>query len=222
MRTQKVASSEAPSLPRAGSLNIPPHVADCEDSLRYYAGCLLRHQSVRSITVHRERGEIIVNSVDQVTITADSATPPVDVLIWSDPQLPYLYCIRAPNDVAGWQRALFVLAGAAFTVIAALGVILPGLPTTPFVLLASYCFLRSSRRLHEMLLRNRLFGGVLRDWYLHRGLRPHVRYKALAVLAVVVAASLYWGGLPLWANFLVSGIAAFGAVYVWRLPNVRD
>ena len=103
-----------------------------------------------------------------------------------------------------------------------LGVLLPGLPTTPFVLLASYCLLRSSRYWHERLLHNRLFGGVLRDWYLHRGLRPHIRYKAFTVLVLVVAASLYWGGLPWWANAFVVAFAAFGAAYVWRLPDVVE
>lgn len=201
---------------------VPPQIATCETTLRNFAGRLLRERSVRSVIVHRERSEVVVNTSCEISTTIEPADIPVEVLAWNDPQQPYIYCIRAPQAVTGWRRALFLAGGAISAALAALGVILPGLPTTPFVLLASYCLLRSSRHWHERLLRNRLFGGVLRDWYLHRGLRPHIRYKALAMLVLVVAASLYWGGLPWWANLFLVAIAAFGAVYVWRLPDVVE
>ena len=103
-----------------------------------------------------------------------------------------------------------------------LGIVLPGLPTTPFVLVASYCLLRSSPRLHARLLHSQLFGGVLRDWHLHRGLRPHVRYKATAVIALVLTASLVLTTMPLAAKMLVLAVAFIGVAYVWRLPSVTD
>jgi uncharacterized membrane protein YbaN (DUF454 family) len=202
--------------------HVPPQIGTCDMTLREFAGTLLRQPAVRSVVVERQRGEVLVNAAGEVPIHYDPAAVSVEVLAWSDPHQPLVYCIRAPKAVAGWQRAMFLFSGVVCTALAALGVVLPGLPTTPFVLLASYCLLRSSRQLHERLLRNRLFGGVLHDWYLHRGLRPHVRYKALAVLALVVAASVYWGGLPWWAEAVIIAIAVFGAVYVWRLPDVVE
>ncbi len=103
-----------------------------------------------------------------------------------------------------------------------LGVLLPGLPTTPFVLVASYCLLRSSPRLHAQLLENRLFGNVLRDWHLHRGIRPHVRYKATAVIALVLGTSLAFTALPLVAKLLILALGAVGIAYVWRLPDASE
>lgn len=201
--------------------DVPPQIATCDDTLRRFAGQLLRQPTVRSVVVHRERGEVVVHAISDV-VAVEPTGQPVEILAWNDPALPLIYCIRAPQPVTGWRRGMFLLGGACFTLLAVLGVILPGLPTTPFVLLASYCLLRSSPRWHERFLCNRLFGGVLRDWYLHRGLRPHVRYKALTVLVLVVAASLYWGGLPWWANVLIVATAACGAAYVWRLPDVLE
>jgi uncharacterized membrane protein YbaN (DUF454 family) len=100
-----------------------------------------------------------------------------------------------------------------------LGVILPGLPTTPFVLVASYCLLRSSPRLHARLLESRLVGDVLRDWHLHRGIGRHVRYKATAVIVLVLGASLYFTSIPLVAKLLMLAIGLCGIAYVWRLPE---
>ena len=103
-----------------------------------------------------------------------------------------------------------------------LGIVLPGLPTTPFVLVASYCLLRSSPRLHARLLESRLFGDVLRDWHLHRGIRRHVRYKATAVIVLVLGASLVLTSLPLAAKLIILAVALCGITYVWRLPDVSE
>ena len=103
-----------------------------------------------------------------------------------------------------------------------LGIVLPGLPTTPFVIVASYCLLRSSPELHERMIHSRLFGGVLRDWHLHRGIRPHIRYKALVVVLLVLAASLAFTNLPVAAKLAIVAIAACGIAYIWRLPDVAE
>jgi uncharacterized membrane protein YbaN (DUF454 family) len=98
--------------------------------------------------------------------------------------------IRMPDRVRGWRKALYLALAGAALILGLIGIVLPGLPTTPFVLLGSYFLVRSSTRLHERLMASRVFGGVLRDWYVHRGLRQHVRARAVAVVALVVAVSL--------------------------------
>jgi len=67
------------------------------------------------------------------------------------------------------------------------GVVLPLLPTTPFMLLAAAFFARSSPRLHQWLLQHRLFGPPIRDWRDHRAISP--KAKRMALLAMVTA----WG-----------------------------
>ena len=96
--------------------------------------------------------------------------------------------MRALQPAVGWRRIALIALTIGALVLALLGVLLPGLPTTPFVLVASYGLMRTSRRWHQRLLESRLFGGVLRDWHLHRGISAHVRTKALALLAIVAAA----------------------------------
>jgi uncharacterized membrane protein YbaN (DUF454 family) len=77
---------------------------------------------------------------------------------------------------------LFYLPPAAlFFVLAAVGVFIPGLPTTQFLLLTSYFLVRSSPRLNARLQRSRFFGTILMDWHVHGGIRRDVKEKAVSI-----------------------------------------
>lgn len=116
-----------------------------------------------------------------------------------------------------------LLIGAAATfVLAILGAVLPGLPTTPFLLLTSYCLVRSSKRLHGRLLEMRLFGPVLRDWQIHRGVQRGVKSRSIALIAVFVAATLWFSPLAAAAKVAVALLALCGVLVVARLPVVGD
>src|SRR5216684_390231 len=104
--------------------------------------------------------------------------------------------LARPKSVTGIWRVLYVALGLFFVALAVIGVVTPLLPTTPFLLLAAYFFARSSTRLHNWLLRSRLFGGLIRDWQRYRGVRLRVKVVALTMLPIVVFTSAYFGGLP--------------------------
>ncbi len=72
-----------------------------------------------------------------------------------------------------------------------LGVFLPLLPTTPFLLLASACFARSSTRLHGWLLTNKLFGSYLSDYEQGKGIPLKGKIMAVGLLWVSMAYSMY-------------------------------
>lgn len=69
-------------------------------------------------------------------------------------------------------RWLLIILGWLAVVLATLGVVLPLLPTTPFLLLAAWCFARSSPRFHHWLLYRSWFGSYLRHWQQHKALPP--------------------------------------------------
>jgi len=87
-------------------------------------------------------------------------------------------------------KALLLLLGFLFVGIAAIGVVLPGLPTTPFLLLAAACFARSSERFYAWLLGNRIFGPMIRDWRETRSMSRRSKAIALASIVVVGGASV--------------------------------
>jgi uncharacterized membrane protein YbaN (DUF454 family) len=126
-----------------------------------------------------------------------------------------------PQLTRGLRRGLYVGLGCLFVGLAVLGAVLPVLPTTPFLLLASYFFVRSSPALHARLLRSRWFGPLLRDWQEHRAVRPRVKVLALALIPAVIAASILVGRLSLPLTSLLLALGAVGMVVVWRLPVLR-
>ena len=120
-----------------------------------------------------------------------------------------------------WARSLYLLLAGLFFVLSVLGIFIPGLPATPFLLLTSYFLVRSSPRLNAMLLRSRWFGPMLVDWQVHGGVRPHVRVKAILAVTVAVGLTLYFSNPPLWFGLLVVASALVGIVVVLNLPSAR-
>ncbi|MBX7104302.1 MAG: YbaN family protein [Gemmataceae bacterium] len=102
------------------------------------------------------------------------------------------------------------------------GALLPVMPTTPFLLVASFFFARSSPRLNRWLLHSPFFGPFLRDWDKHRGVRMRVKVVAVAAMSAAVAASIVWGNLtwPLLGLLLLAAMVGLAVVY--KLPVIRD
>ena len=130
--------------------------------------------------------------------------------------------IETPRTVKGPARVLTIGLGGFFLGLAWLGFVLPGLPGTPFLLLASACWVRSSPRLHRWLLDSRLFGPFLRDWKVHRAVRPGVKRTAALTMVVVVSISLVSGGFRGWALLALVGLSLVGLAVILRLPVVPD
>lgn len=129
---------------------------------------------------------------------------------------------HGPPPVHGLRRGVYIVLGSAFVGLGALGAVLPVLPTTPFLLLASYFLIRSSPRLNDRLLRSPLFGPFIRDWQQHRGVRPMVKVTAVATVLVAVTASILWGNLSGLGVTLLVVLAAVGLAVVYRLPMIRE
>lgn len=122
----------------------------------------------------------------------------------------------------GPKRLLYVTAGLLCVGLAYLGAILPGLPTTPWVLLAGYCFGKSSPRLERWLKRSPVFGRLLRDWDEHRGIRRSVKVVAVVMVVTVVSLSIALGGLPVWVKCVIGGLAACGVgTIVFVVPTIK-
>jgi len=73
-----------------------------------------------------------------------------------------------------------------------IGVFLPILPTTPFILLSAYLFAQSSKKYHEWLRNNRHFGKTIRSWESGRGLTNTEKWKMLVIVTLAFAISLYF------------------------------
>ncbi len=88
-------------------------------------------------------------------------------------------------------RYLFILLGWFFIFLAALGVVLPGLPTTPFILLAAYLFARSSERFHIWLSGHKIFGPIISNWERDKSIPRKSKYLALGSIIITGGISLF-------------------------------
>ncbi|MEM7309524.1 MAG: YbaN family protein [Planctomycetota bacterium] len=95
-----------------------------------------------------------------------------------------------PPATTGLARWCLLVLGVVFTVLGAVGAFLPVLPTTPFLLLASACFVRSSPAFHRRLLANRVFGPYLRQWQRDRTVPPDAKRKAYGLVLVTFTLSI--------------------------------
>lgn len=116
-------------------------------------------------------------------------------------------------------RVALMVLGWIAVVLAALGVVLPLLPTTPFLLLAAWCFARSSPRFHDWLLYRSWFGSYLRHWQDHRALPPGAKWKAVTLILLTFALSL-WLVKLLWVRILLLAILIVLLTFMLRLPVI--
>ena len=111
--------------------------------------------------------------------------------------------------------------GAAGFICVALGVIgipLPLLPTTPFLLLAAFCFARSSRHWHDWLLNHKHLGPPIKDWR-DNGVIP-MRAKVLATLMMAGAFLAAWSmGAPKTALIAQLVVLPFVGLFIWSRPS---
>jgi len=114
----------------------------------------------------------------------------------------------------------FLLGGCLFVGIGVIGIFVPVLPTTPFLLLASFCFVRSSPRLNRWLMNHRVFGRYVRDWEEKRGVRPSVKVTAFTMMAVAAVATTVLAELPGWA-LVRAGDGTVGWVRGTLRPGAR-
>ncbi|OGS17215.1 MAG: hypothetical protein A2234_03795 [Elusimicrobia bacterium RIFOXYA2_FULL_58_8] len=117
------------------------------------------------------------------------------------------------------RRALLTAAGGISTALALLGILLPVLPTTPFLLLAAWCFARSSPRLYNWLHENGLFGGYLRRYRNGEGLPLHVKVTTISLLWLTLGASAAWA----WPRrpWLAAVLALTGAAVTTHIAHIK-
>lgn len=116
-------------------------------------------------------------------------------------------------------RALLWVAGSVSLALGIIGIALPGLPTTPFILLAAACYAKASPRLHHWLLNHRWFGPMLRDWERERSLTRRTKAVALVSMVAMVGFSIWTFQGRLAVQAVLLGTGAIGAFVVLRIPT---
>jgi len=122
----------------------------------------------------------------------------------------------------GARRVACIALAGLFFALGVIGILLPGLPTTPFMLLTSYFLARSWPRMQRMLLGNKLFGPILRHWQQHRAVEPRVKLQAVFLVGLAVAWLLLFSSLPVTQLLAVLAFVSIGLLTIYWLPTVKQ
>jgi hypothetical protein len=122
----------------------------------------------------------------------------------------------APRPRPHWQRLLWGAAGWLALAAGIVGIFLPLLPTTPFVLLAAFCLSRSSERAEAWLLTHPRFGPMVRDWRERRAMP--LRAKQVAWVMMALSSAWAWWAMPV-VPWLPAAICLAVGVWMYRLPT---
>jgi uncharacterized protein len=117
-------------------------------------------------------------------------------------------------------RSLYLIVGFAAVILAVAGMILPILPTTPFLLLAAACFARSSKRFHDRLLANRIAGPIIREWIEHRSIRRQVKRWVYLLMALSFGSSILMM-TSIWHQAMLAVLGIVLTLFIWDIPE-RD
>lgn len=116
------------------------------------------------------------------------------------------------------MKWFWLIGGLFFTGLAFVGVVLPLIPTTPFLLLAAFCFARSSERLNAWIHNHRLFGPMLTNWNRYGAISRRAKLTAGACLIATPIIS-FLVGAPLWTIGVQIPILACSGLFIFTRPD---
>ena len=130
---------------------------------------------------------------------------------------------RSPIEVAtGAKRVGYlVLAGGAFAM-TLVALVVPGIPTVPFLLATSYCLARSSRRLNTALRESKMFGPIVVEWEQNGGLSRYSKGKLIALTAAIAVVGIVVAVASPIAVLLVLMVSSLGIYGINQLPGLDD
>jgi uncharacterized membrane protein YbaN (DUF454 family) len=118
---------------------------------------------------------------------------------------------------SAFVRHVFIALGFAALLLGFIGLFLPILPTTPFILLAAAFFARGSERFHTWLLQPRITGPLIVDWYQHRSLQAGVKRWAYVLTTVSFTSSIFIIE-PIAIKLILFVLYLILIYFLWRIP----
>ena len=119
------------------------------------------------------------------------------------------------------RRPLYLCCGFTCLLLGLIGVVLPLLPTTPFIILAAFCFSRSSVKFHRMLLNHRLFGPMIADWEAYGIIPLKVKCLSSSMMLIMISYPILFKDLAWWIDACMAATALIALIYVWSKPSRR-
>jgi uncharacterized membrane protein YbaN (DUF454 family) len=117
------------------------------------------------------------------------------------------------------MRPVYFLLGWCFFGLGAVGTVVPGLPTTPFMLLALWAFAKSSQRFHNWLYDHPVFGPPLQQWHDHRVISGKAKLLSVSTMTASFVYLGFFTDVSVWVKTVTALVMLYGAVFILSKPS---
>ena len=115
-------------------------------------------------------------------------------------------------------KVLLIIVGWISIALGVIGIVLPLLPTTPFILLAAACFARSSKKFHYWITHHALFGPIINNFQNGQGIPRKVKIKVIVFIWITLGISIYFLSNQ-WARLIIFIMGIGLTTFLWRIPS---
>ena len=128
--------------------------------------------------------------------------------------------VETKNPIA---KILWIILGSLFVAIGAIGAVVPGLPTTIFLILAAACYIRSSQKLYDWLINNKTFGPYLKDYREGKGMPRNAKILAISMIVLFTGYAVFFAIEDLIFRLMVGALGLIGIFYIiLKVPVTED
>ena len=124
---------------------------------------------------------------------------------------------------SGLSRLLWLALGFLFAAIGIVGIVIPGLPTTPLMILAAACFAKSSQRFYDCVINNRMFGQHVKNYREGNGIPKKSKPMILGTMWIFITFAVLIGipdSAPDISRYATIALGIIGTIFILRIPNL--
>ena len=107
-------------------------------------------------------------------------------------------------------KAILIIAGTISLVLGVIGIFVPGLPTTPFLVLTAGLYIRSSEKLYKMLIRNKYLGSYITEFQIRKGMTTKMKIYSISVMWIMIVMSITLFITPVLLKVIIAGVGLIG------------
>ena len=130
--------------------------------------------------------------------------------------------VEEKTSAVNWLKPLLIVAGSVFVGLGVLGIFLPVLPTTPFLLLAAACYARSSQRFYCWLLNNRWFGTYIDNYRRKKGMPLKVKLLTVSLMWLTLIISLVFAVSSLVLRLILIILVLGVSIHILRIKTLKQ
>lgn len=109
-------------------------------------------------------------------------------------------------------KIFFIVTGTLSLMLGVLGIFIPGLPVTPFVLVAAWLYCNSSQKLYNKLVQNKLVGKYIARYRKNKGMTLKQKIHSISLMWIMIAVSVWLFINPMYVKFIVIGVGIVGTI----------